>query len=478
MSLKKAASKGLLWTFLDVGVSRGVGLVASILLARLLSPRDFGLMGMIYIFTALASSLVDSGLTASLIRTKNVNDKDFSTIFYTNFAVSLVLYVIVVCSAPLIASFYEEPILKDIIRVYAFIFVINALSAVQQCIFTKRLDFRSLMLMNIPGIVIGAIVGIGMALLNYKVWSIVAMQLTTHMVYSLTLWLKSNWKPSWVYSYSSLKTHFNFGYKLALSGILNSVFNNIYNVLIGKFFTTQALGQYDRAKKFNDYPVLILTSMISKVTYPLLSEIQEDTARLKKAYREIIQVVFFISAPLMLILSVIAEPLIIWVLGEKWEQASRFFSILCFAGILYPVHAFNLNLLKVYGRSDWFLKLEIIKKINILIVVILMFPFGIYGLVWSSVISSVMALFINTYYTNKLIKYSLIDQLKDISKSIGVNIVMYIVMFIFISKVNLSNLGQIIFTTFLGLLIYTFLSYVFKISSLNLIWQMKNSLKK
>ena len=166
-----------------------MGLVASILLARLLSPRDFGLMGMIYIFTALASSLVDSGLTASLIRTKNVNDKDFSTIFYTNFAVSLVLYVIVVCSAPLIASFYEEPILKDIIRVYAFIFVINALSAVQQCIFTKRLDFRSLMLMNIPGIVIGAIVGIGMALLNYKVWSIVAMQLTTHMVYSLTLWL-------------------------------------------------------------------------------------------------------------------------------------------------------------------------------------------------------------------------------------------------------------------------------------------------
>lgn len=478
MSIKIDATRGLFWSFLDVGVSRGIGLVASVSMARLLSPRDFGLMGMIYVFTAISASLVDSGLTSSLVRSKEVNEKDYSTIFFTNISISFFLYGIIFICAPFIASFYEEPILVHVIRVYATIFIINAFSAVQNCLFTKKMDFRSLMLLNIPGIVLGAIAGVVMAYLDYGVWSIVTMQLITQGVYTIMLWLVSSWKPKWLFSYSSLKKHFNFGYKLTLSGLLNSGFNNIYNIIIGKFFSTQALGQYERAKKFNDYPVIILTGMISKVTYPLLSEIQNEKERLKKAYEQILQSVFFISAPVMLLLSVVSEPLILLLLGEKWEQAAIFFKILCFAGILYPVHAFNLNLLKVYGRSDWFLKLELIKKMIIAVAVLAMFPFGVYGLVWSSVISSVLALVINTHYTNKLINYSLIKQIKDMRYTIGISTIMYVGTYLFINSLSLSKLNQVLFTCILGGAIYISLSYIFKVPSFNLIRDMKNSLKK
>ncbi len=478
MSLKKSAINGLFWTFLDTGVSRGVGLIASILLARLLSPTDFGLMGMIYIFTSIAAAIVDSGLTASLVRSKNVNDIDFSTIFFTNMVLALTLYVVTFTLAPFIATFYQEPQLTLIIRVYAVLFIIEAFYAVQSCLFTRKMDFRSHMLMNIPGIIMGALIGICMAYFNYGVWSIIFMHLTTKGMYSVMYWLRSSWKPKMIFSYASLKRHFNFGYKLTLTSILNAGFNNIYNVIIGKFFSTQTLGQFDRGRVFSDYPVQILTVMIGKVTYPLFSGIQDEEERLKLAYKQILQVVFFITAPLMLLLSVIAEPLITLAIGNKWLQAALFFKILCLAGMLYPLHAFNLNILKVYGRSDWFLKAEVYKKIITVIIIVITLPFGIYGLVWSSVIISLLSLVINTHYSNKLVNYSLLQQLYDMRFTIIISAIMYGVIFSFLKMTELSKIYQVLYSIFIGVFIYVLLSYIFKVPSLKALWQLKTYLKK
>ncbi|WP_417237035.1 lipopolysaccharide biosynthesis protein [Bizionia paragorgiae] len=478
MSLRKQTFSGLIWTFLDAVVARGVGIAAAIILARLLSPREFGLMGMIYIFTSISASIVDSGLTASLIRSKNTDNIDFSTVFYTNIGISVFLYGIIFMCAPYISGFYSEPQLVAIIRVYAFIFVINSFSAVQQTLFQKKMDFKKLMILNIPGIIIGAIIGVAMAYNNFGVWSIITMQLITQALYSIMLWVISDWKPSFVFSNNRLKKHYKFGYKLMLSGILNSAFENVYNVLIGRFFSTAALGQFERARSFSNYPVIVLSSIVGKVSYPMLSGIQDDKEKLTAAYKQVLQFIVFICAPLMLGLSAVSKPLILLLLGPQWEQAAVFFQILCISGMLYPVHAFNLNLLKVYGRSDWFLKLEVYKKIMIVLVVTIAFQFGIYGLVWGSVVISILALIINTHYTNRLIGYNLWNQFKDVWVILLLSILMFLIMytgqFYFFSE----NLWlKILVPSTVGLLFYAIVNLLLKTNSIHLLLQFKQHLK-
>ena len=426
MSLKKAATSGAFWTFLDVFIGRGIGIVAAVVLARMLSPREFGLMGMIYIFTGIANSLVDSGMSSSLIRDKNAGYLDFTTVFYTNLFFALLIYLILFLGAPYIAIFYQEQALKIIVRVYGLLVIINAFSAVQIAILTRSMNFKNLMILNLPGILIGAIVGISLAFHGWQVWSLIYMHLLTQTIYSLLLWMRSEWKPSLYFSKKSLYTHFSFGYKLMLSGLLNTVFDNLYNVLIGKFFSVTSLGYFERARKFNLYPVTILTSIIGKVTYPLLSEIQGERERLGSIYRQLLQFIFFTVAPVMILLSIVAKPLFLLLLGEQWNEAGEMFAILCLSASLYPLHIFNLNLLKVEGRSDLFLRLEIIKKVITLAVVLVSFSFGIKGLVWGMVVTSVLALMVNTYYTNQLIKYSLSNQLYDMRYTIIALFMMYI----------------------------------------------------
>ncbi len=478
MSLKKAATSGLIWTFLDTAVSRGISLFASILLARLLLPEDFGLMGMIYIITSIAAALVESGLTISLIRTTDVDEIDYSTIFYTNIIVSSFLYGIVYILSPSVAIFYDQNALTNILRVYGLIFVINSLSAVQIARLTKSMQFRKLMVINIPGITIGAVCGIYMAYHNYGVWSIIMMQLITQFIFCIVIWFTSTWKPTLDFSIAKLKVHFNFGYKLMLSGLLNACFNNVYNVMIGKFFSTSMLGQFERAKSYSDYPAIILTTMIGKVTYPLLATIKDETERLTLVYKKILKFAFFISAPLLLTLSAISEPLFIFVLGEKWAIAGSFFKILCLASLLYPIHAFNLNLLKVLGRSDLFLKLEIIKKFIIVIFAIIAFQFGVIGLVWSILFSSVGALIVNTYYTKKLIGYSIIDQIKDVKIEIITSILMYLIMYSVINNIEgFSIILQMIITSLSGIVSYLAINILIKNESLQFVLEFRKNLK-
>lgn len=412
-SLRKKTLSGLLWTVVDTFVLRGMSFLSTVVLARWLGPEEFGLIGMIAVFVAIGSTIMDSGMSASLIRMKNPQERDFSTVFLLNLGLSGTFYVLIFIGAPFIANFYKQPILTDLVRVYALSFIIGSLSAVQLAILNNRMEFKRIMKQNMPGTIIGVTTGVTLGYFGFGVWSIVVMYLTTQVVQSFVLWIRSDWKPTFTFSKESAKFHFGFGYKLMLSGLLNTVFQNIYNIIIGRFYTVRELGFFERSKAFNDYPVGVLTSVMTKVTYPLLSSIQTEKDRISQVYRRIMRLAFFITCPLMFGAAAVAYPLFDLVLGPEWIAAVPYFQILCLSSIFYPIHAFNLNVFKVYGRSELFLKLEVIKKIIVIIGLFIGFQFGIMGLVWSSVICNYLALFINTYYSSDMIDYSWKQQFLD-----------------------------------------------------------------
>ena len=390
----------------------------------------------------------------------------------------VLIYGVLFFSAPYVAAFYEQPILINIIRVYCLTFIVSGFSSVQLAILNKQMRFREIMLWNIPGTLVGITIGISMAYSGYGVWSIVWMYLSSQIIQSLVMWLFSSWKPNFCFCMEKAKYHYGFGYKLMLSGLLDTVFKNIYNVLIGKFFSIQSLGYYERAKSFNEYPVTILTTVINKVTYPLLAQIQNDKERISDIYKQILQFTFFITAPLMFCGAGLAKPLFLLVLGEEWLPAVPFFKILCIAAIFYPVHVFNINIFKVYGRSDLFLKLEVIKKIVIVCSIIVSFNFGIIGLVWSSVFTSCFALIINMYYSGQMISYPTHKQILDmlpilISAGLMAGIIM-----VLISLLNNYNLYlQISISAFAGVIVYLGINYLIKSRPLMFTIQLLKDLK-
>ena len=463
MSFKKIIFSGLIWTAIDTFFLRGILFMATIVLARILGPADFGIVGMITVFITVGNSLVDSGLSASLIRTPEANDEDFSTVFYLNLANSLLIYLIVFSLAPYIADFFNQEILVNIIRLYCTTFIISAFSSIQLAILDKKMKFKKMMLCNIPGVVLGVIVGIGLGYFGFGVWSIVIMQLVTQLIQSIFLWFYSDWKPSLTFSKEKMKQHYGFGYKLMLSSLINTVFKNINNVVIGKFFSVQSLGFYERARTFNEYPVSALTAIIGKVSYPLLSRIQNEKERITVVYKQLLQFTIFIVTPIMLAFAAIAKPLFLLVLGPAWLPAVPFFKILSLASIFYPIHAFNLDILKVFGYSNLFLKLEIINKLILVLSIVIGFQFGIYGLVWTGVSSSIISLLINTYYSSGIVHYTIKEQLLDMLPVFFITIVMYFIISGTIYSFNTYSLYiQIIIPSLIGLTLYVYVNYLIK----------------
>ncbi|GAB2989157.1 lipopolysaccharide biosynthesis protein [Cyclobacterium sediminis] len=468
MSLKKQTLSGILWTFTETFVLRGLSFIASVILARLLGPTEFGLVGMISVFIALGNSLVDSGLSASLIRTKNADESDYATVFYLNLALSVIVYGVFYLVAPLIASFFEQELLELIVRVYCLTFIFSAFSAVQLAMLQKKMKFKQVMKCKVPGTILGVVVGIGMGYAGFGVWSIVCMFMCTQLGTSIMLWLTSSWTPRWVFSKEKLKYHYNFGYKLMLSGLIDTFYKNVYKLIIGKFFAVQQLGYYERAHSFNNQSVTMFTSIISKVSYPLLSQIQDQKERIAVIYRQLIQFSFFVIAPIMLGAAALAKPLFLLVLGKQWLPAVPLFQILCLSGMFYPVHSFNINVLKVYGRSDLFLKLEVIKKAIITVSILIGFQFGIYGLVWSSVFTSLTGLMVNTHYSSRMIQYTSLQQFKDIFLTLIKASVMAGLMWgITLLMQNNSQLWQLVLAGAAGLVFYFLLNYALKSPQLN-----------
>lgn len=468
MSLKKRAATGLVWTFAEQFGNQLIGFVISVILARILLPEQFGLIGMIAVFVAIGNALLHAGLTKSLIRGENLTSIDYSTVFYFNLVASIIIYLFIYSIAPFIAAFYDESILTGLVRLYCITFIISAFSAVQLARLTKKMEFRTQTLIAVPSAILGGIVGIALALYGYGVWSLVWSSIAGALVNSIQLWLYSDWRPDLKFDLAKLKIHFSFGYKLTLSELLDRTFNNIFLIAIGKYFSPAQVGFYTRAETMNQLPVRNISRALDKVTFPLFVTIQNDDERLKRVYKKILKMVVFVVTPVLISLAVLAEPVFRFLFTEKWLPAVPYFQILCATGILYPLHTYNLDILNVKGRSDLFLKLEVFKKVLILVVLFITIPMGIIELLIGQVVISILAFFINAHYTGKFIKYSAFQQVKDIAPIILISgIAGALIYFIDSYWVNsLIDILRILIGVVCGGLCYLAISYFLKMESL------------
>jgi O-antigen/teichoic acid export membrane protein len=414
MSLKKQAVSGMVWTFAQQFGTQIIYFVISLLLARLLTPSDFGTIAMFTVVISISSALIEGGMVSSLIRTLNADDTDLSTVFWFNVSIAIVMYFVVFASAPLIADFYKLKSLTNIIRVYAIILIIKSFISVQAIRFVKSLDFKTSFKIQLPSLIIGGSLGILLAYNGFGVWSLVIFPLTQSLISSVQYWFYSDWRPSFLFDNKKFKYHFNFGYKMTLSSLLVTIFSNINAIIIGKMFSPAQLGYYNRAENLKQLPVTNLSTALNKVTFPLFAKLSHDNIKLKEVYKKLMKVVIFIIAPVLFLSIVIAEPLIRFLLTEKWLPAVPYFQILALTGILHPIHAYNLNILMVKGKSDLFLRLEIIKKVLVSAILFFSLQYGIFGILWGQVVFSILAFFINTFYTGKILKYGSIQQIADL----------------------------------------------------------------
>lgn len=428
-SLKHKTVKGVGWSFVDNIANQGITFLVGLVLARILTPAEYGVMAMVTIFIAISNSIVDSGFSNALIRKIKIERIDYNTVFYFNLVVSLFLYLVLFLCAPAISIFFKEPLLVDVMRVIGWILVINALAIIPRTILVRKVDFKTQTKVSLIASLSSGAIGICMALTGWGVWSLVGQQLSRQLLNTLFLWFFCRWRPLWEFSIQSFKELFGFGSKLMLSGLLTTIYNDIYSLVIGRCYSAADLGQYTRASQFNTIFSSNLTTVVQRVSYPVLSSIQNEEDRLREAYRRVIKVTMLVTFACMLGLAAVAKPLLVILIGEKWLPAVYFLQIICFSGMLYPLHAINLNILQVKGRSDLFLKLEIIKKIIATIPIVIGIFWGIELMLWGSVCTSFIAFFLNSYYSAPLIGYPTLQQIKDVVPtfcvSLGVAVLMW-----------------------------------------------------
>lgn len=452
-SLKNKTIKGVGWSAADAILGQGVTFIVGLVLARLLSPDEYGLIGICLIFTTVLNGIVDSGFSNALIRKKDVTDEDYNTMFMTNMAISIVLYILLFVSAPFVSDFFHRVELTALVRATGLILFFNALSITQVTILTKKIDFKTKTKASLVSAIISGGIGIALAFMGYGVWSLVAQQLSKQLLYTLCLWVLNKWWPKFTFYEDSFKYMWGFGWKLLASGILNNVWNQLYQVVIGRCYTFSTLGHYTRANECASIFSSNLTTIIQRVTFPVLSELQDDKKKLLVSYRKLIKVSMFVTVISMFALGAMAEPMIYSLIGPQWHQAATFLPFICITMSLYPLHAINLNMLQVQGRSDLFLYLEIVKKIITLIPMFIGAFVGVYWMLCASIFTGFIAFLLNSWFTGKFLNYSSWQQLKDVLPSyliaIFVGFIVYLLKFIPLSF-NLIFPLQILATIIVG----------------------------
>ena len=464
-NLKVKAARGLFWSSVDRFSSQGISFVFSIFLARILDISDYGIVAMIVVFMAVAQAFVDSGFSSALIRKPDLNEEDKSTAFYFNIVVGLACYGILFLASPLITDFYDEPLLSPIIRVTGLSIIFNSLCVVQRALFTIAVDFKTQAIISLACTVISGAVGLVMAYNGYGVWALVAQSTISTFLNFVLLWLCSRWRPVTGFSRASFRYLFNFGSKLLASGLLDTLYNNAYPIVIGKFYNSAQLGLYSRAQGYASLPSSNITGILQRVTFPVLSLMQNDDERLALNYRRLLRVSAFVVFPLMVMLAAVAAPLIRVMITSKWDGCVGFLQILSLAMMWYPIHAINLNLLQVKGRSDLFLRLEIYKKILGVLILICTIPLGVTAMCWGLVIGSVFSLVMNTYYTGKLIKVGFFIQMKDLLPTLVNSVIMGGIAYYIVNKID-SSIISLIAACSMATAFYFTTSYLLKFPEL------------
>lgn len=465
-NLKQQTKKGLYWSFFNQFANYGMQFCVGIVMARLLSPSDYGITALPAVFMAVAYIIQNGGLSGALIRKTDLSEKDLSTAFYYSISVGIVLYVVMFFSATWIADFYNTPVLVPLIRVTALGFLWGPLGTPQNVILNRKLDFKTPTKISIISRIVSAIVGISMAFIGYGLWALVISGLLSSFLSLLMNWYVVRWIPKTGWSKDSFKYLWDYGNKMMASSLLDTLYNNIAPVFIGKFYSPAELGVYNRAQGYAMMPSQNVTGVIQGVTFPVLSKMQNDNEALAHNYRRMLKATAFIIFPIMMTLSALARPLVITLVTAKWESCIILLQIICFSFMWYPVHAINLNLLQVKGRSDLFLRLEIIKKIVGISILAITLPHGLIVFCCGSVVSSLIALVINTYYTGKLINVGYFKQMRDLLPIVLLGLVMF-------AMIHLSNylipnmLLQIICGGILGAIVYIGGAILLKFSELD-----------
>lgn len=430
-SLKSKTVHGVGWSAIDSVLGHGITFVVGLVLARLLSPSEYGLIGITTIFITVFNAIIDSGFSQAIIRKKDATNEDYNTMFITNMVLSFFLFLLLLVLSPAIARFFDRPELETLTRVMAVILIINALSITQNTVLIKKLDFKTKTKASLTAAVLSGVVGIAMAFLGFGVWALVGQQITRNLSNTICLWIFNKWWPNLTFNHSSFKYMWGFGWKLLASDLINNIWNQLYKVVVGKFYSPATLGQYSRASEYASVFSSNLNTIVGRVSLPVLAELQEDRNRLVNAYRRIIKTTMFVTAVCMISMGAVAEPLIYCLIGPQWHQAATYLPLICISMSLYPLHAINLNMLKVQGRSDLFLELEIIKKIIAVGPICLGIFVNIYWMLAGSIVTGLIAFFLNSYYTGKLLGYSSWMQLKDVAPSYGLGFFIALVVYFF-----------------------------------------------
>lgn len=413
-SLKEKTAKGVKWGFIDNLGGTGILAIVNLVLARLLSPQEFGIIGMTSIFITLSTSLVDSGFTGALTRKKEVSEKDLNTVFYFNLLTSVCLYLLLYFTAPLISGFFGQPILVPVIRILGLSLIVTALSIVQKVLLVRKIDFRTQAVVSVIAAVLGGAAGIWTATAAYGVWSLVVMQLVRLSLTTVLLWFFSGWMPSFMFSTDSFREMFSFGGRLLLTAIISTLWSEIYSFIIGKVYAPSVLGQYSRADKFRNMVTSNVSIVMQRVTYPVLSSIRDEKERQGRAYRKIIRTTVLISFTAVLGLAAVSEAFVLTLVGDQWIPAIGYLRILCLSGLFMPLMICSANIINANGRSDTTLYLEIMKTLLAAIPVLAGIFYSIEALLWCTVAVSAVSYLVYAVQVSKSVDYPVMSQLKDI----------------------------------------------------------------
>lgn len=412
-SVKQETLTGVKWSAIERFSVQGIQFFLSILMARLLTPEDFGAIAMLGVFIAVSNSFVDSGFGNALIRKQNRTDVDYSTVFYFNIVVSFLCYVILYFLAPQIAQFYSMPILCPVLRVQALSLILNSLCAIQMTRLTIAIDFKGIAKRSLYSVVISGIAGVVMAYCGMGIWALVYQGILATLINVVFLWTYSKWRPSWLFSRDSFRELFSYGSKLLAAGLLNTIYNNLNPLVIGRYFSAQDLGFYNRGTHFARFPSTNVYDVLQRVTFPVMAKIQDDDEHLIRVYRKYISFTCMSIFFLCTLLAALGKPIILLVLSEKWEASIVYLQIYCFAAMFSHLNPLNTSLLKVKGRSGLLLRLEVIKKAISITILFLSIPFGVIGICVTKVLYCQIAIIVNTYYTGKFFHLGYLAQVKD-----------------------------------------------------------------
>lgn len=461
-SLKEKTVKGVGWTAVESVFRYGITFLVGLVLARLLTPEEYGLIGIITIFTVIFDRIIDSGFSTALIRKPNVTEEDYSTVFFVNLGLSILLALLLYFAATPIAHYFARSELVNLTEVMSCVLIINALGIVQKARLTKLLDFKSQTKVSLIASIASGLLGIAAALGDLGVWALVIQQISRQLLNTILLWFYGKWVPSLRISMKSFKELFGFSWKLLIAEIINTTWTKLYQFIIGKFYSPATLGQYTRAEQFGLIFSSNISSIVQRVSLPVMSEIQDDNQRLVAAYRKIIKSTMLMTLVLMFGLAAVAKPMIYVLIGDQWLPCVPYLQILCFYLAFHPLHALNLNMLQVQGRSDVLLTLQIIKNFLALIPMALGIWVNIYWMLWGTVVESFFDYFLNSYYSGKKLGYSSLIQLKDIFPSFMVAIAVSLPLW-GLSFLQISNYFIIFIQISFGTLLFLTICEGFKI---------------